>query len=148
MPSANYETARDFLQTYGYIPNMLSKSRYNRRLHRIKPMFTTLFEILGESFVQLNKQNRYAVDIIPIVVCNNIRIRHSKTYTDGSFQGYQYSKRRYFYGLKIHLLVTAQRQPAEFFLTSGSTRDVEGVQYLDFDLLPGSRVYGDKAYNN
>ena len=47
---------------------MLSKSRFNGRLHRTKPMFITLFEILGESFVQLNKQKRYAVDTIPIVV--------------------------------------------------------------------------------
>ena len=47
--SANFETARDFLQTYGFIPNMLSMSRFNRRLHRIKPMFTTLVEILGET---------------------------------------------------------------------------------------------------
>ena len=35
---ANFETARDFLQTHGYIPNMLSKSRFNRRLHRIKTL--------------------------------------------------------------------------------------------------------------
>ena len=145
---ANFETARNFLETHGYIPNMLSKSRFNRRLHRIKPLFITLFEILGESFIQLNKQKRYAVDTIPIVVCDNIRIRRSKIYTDETFRGYQSSKRRYFYGLKIHLLVTAQRQPVEFFLTPGSTGDVEGLQYFDFDLPPGSRVYGDKAYNN
>ena len=33
-------------------------------------------------------------------------------------------------------------------MTPGSTGDVEGLQYFDFDLPPGSRVYGDKAYNN
>ena len=49
---ANFETARDFLQTYGYIPNMLSKSRFNRRLHRIKPMIITLFEILEDSLAE------------------------------------------------------------------------------------------------
>ena len=82
-------------------------------------MFITLFEILGESFVQLNKEKHYAVDTIPIVVCDNIRIRRSKIYTNETFRGYQSSKRRYFYGLKIHLLVTAQRQSVEFFLTTG-----------------------------
>ena len=39
----NYESARHFLKENGYIPNMLSKSRFCRRLHRIKPMFLTLF---------------------------------------------------------------------------------------------------------
>ena len=37
---ANFETDRDFLHTHGYSSNILSKSRFNRRLHRIKPMFT------------------------------------------------------------------------------------------------------------
>ena len=31
----------------GYIPNMLSKSRFNRRLHAISELFITLFLRLG-----------------------------------------------------------------------------------------------------
>jgi hypothetical protein len=73
------------------------------------------------------------------------RIRRSKIYTDKAYRGYQASKRRYFYGLKVHLLVTASRHPVEFFVTPASTGDVEGLQWFDFDLPPG---YGDKAYNN
>ena len=67
---ANLQTTCDFLKTHGYIPKMLSKSRFNRRLHRIKPMFTTLFKILGRSYVQLNQQKIYALDTIPIAVCS------------------------------------------------------------------------------
>ena len=144
----NFTTACEFLKTHRYIPNMLSKSRFNRRLHRIKHKFITLFEILGECFVQLNENKLYAIDTMPVVVCDNIRIRRSKIYTDEAFRGYQASKRRYFYGLKVHLLVTADQQPVEFFLTPGGMSDVEGLQYFDFDLPPGSRIMGDKAYNN
>ncbi len=39
-------------------------------------------------------------------------------------------------------------QSVKFFLTPGSTADVEGLRYFDFDFPPGSRVYGDKAYNH
>jgi hypothetical protein len=35
----DFEKARDFLQTEGYIPTMLSKSRFKRRLYRLEPMF-------------------------------------------------------------------------------------------------------------
>ena len=91
-----------------YLSRMIQE--YSLYFCKIKPMFITLFRHLGESVVQLNEQKRYAVDTIPIVVCGNIRIRRSKIYTDETFRGYQSSKRRYFYGLKIHLLVTAQRQ--------------------------------------
>ena len=126
----HFKTAFDFLKTHHYIPNMLSKSRFNRRLHRIKHKFITLFQILGESFVRLNESKLYAVDTMPIMACDNIRIRRSKRYTDEAFRGYQASKRRYFYGLKVHLLVTADQQPVEFFLTPGGMSDVEGVQYF------------------
>ena len=83
---------------------------------------------------------------MPIMACDNIRIRRSKIYTDEAFRGYQGSKRRYFYGLKGLMLVTGDQQPVEFFLTPGSMSDVSGLQY--FDLPPGSRITGDKAYNN
>ncbi len=42
----NFQVTCDFPQAHGYIPNMLSKSRFNRRLHRIKAMFIILFKIL------------------------------------------------------------------------------------------------------
>ena len=45
----NFEHARHRLQTEGYIPNMLSKSRFNRHLHRNKDLFLTLFRLLGET---------------------------------------------------------------------------------------------------
>jgi len=35
----NIEKARVFLTEHGYIPNMLSKSRLNRRFHSIPPFF-------------------------------------------------------------------------------------------------------------
>ena len=144
----NFTTASDFLKTHRYIPNMLSKRRFNRRLHRIKPMFITLLKILGNCFIELNENKLYAIDTMPIVACDNIRIRRSKIYTDEAFRGYQASKRRYFYGVKVHLLVTADQHPVEFFLTPGSMSDVSGLQYFDFDLPPGSCVTGDKAYNH
>ncbi len=58
------------------------------------------------------------------------------------------SKKRYFYGLKIHLMVTASREPVEFFLTSGSLADVKGLRIFPFALPEGSVVYADKAYND
>ena len=144
----NFETARRYLSTPNYIPSMLSKSQFNRRLHRIKPMFLALFEILAETFKSMNTESRYAIDTIPIPVCDNIRINRCKIYQSEAFRGYQASKKRYFYGVKIHLMVTADHQPVEFYLTPGSTGDVEGLAWFDFDLPEGSLVHGDKAYNN
>lgn len=144
----NFEKARAYLAVGNYIPTMLSKSQFNRRLHRIKPLLLTVFEVLGQTFKSLNTQSIYAIDTIPISVCDNIRIGRSKLYHTEDYRGYQRSKKRYFYGVKVHLLVTADQQPVEFFLTAGGTGDVSGLQWFDFDLPPGSRVYADKAYNH
>src|SRR5216684_1968419 len=76
----------------------------------------------------------YVIDSLPIAVCDNIRIRRSKIYSDENFRGYQASKKRYFYGLKIHLMVTQDGQPVECFLTPGSFGDVDALKYYAYEL--------------
>ena len=144
----NYTSAREFLATHGYVPRMLSKSRFSRRLHRIKPFFLTLFNALGEHWKSLNEGLIYSIDTFPIPVCDNYRIPRAKIYQDEAYRGYIASKKRYFYGLKIHLLATEDGKPVEFLLSPGGFHDATGLYAFDFDLPPGSQLIGDKAYNN
>ena len=144
----NHESARAMLQQHGYIPQMLSKSRLSRRLHRIKDIFIILFDVLGQTWKTLNTDAIYVMDSLPIAVCDNIRIRRSKIYSDENFRGYQASKKRYFYGLKIHLMVTQDGQPVECFLTYGGFGDVDALKYYAYELPDGSIIYADKAYND
>ena len=164
----HHESARAMLKQQGYIPHMLSKSRFNRRLHRIKELFIILFNLLGKTWKTLNTDAKsgqndiakkkkeksassfwpiYVIDSLPIAVCDNIRIRRSKIYSDENFRGYQASKKRYFYGLKIHLMVTQDGQPVECFLTHGGFGDVDALKYYAYELPDGSIIYADKAYN-
>jgi len=144
----NHESARTMLKQYGYIPHMVSKSRFSRRLHRIKAMFIVLFDLLAHTWKTLNTEAIYVIDSIPIAVCDNIRIRRSKIYVHEDFRGYQASKKRYFYGLKIHLMVTQDGQPVECFLTPGGFGDVDALKYYAYELSDGSIIYADKAYND
>jgi Transposase DDE domain len=144
----NHESARAMLKQYGYVPHMLSKSRFSRRLHRLTETFVILFTLLGQTWKMLNTNSIYVIDSLPIAVCDNIRIRRSKIYTDEKFRGYQASKKRYFYGLKIHLLVTQAGQPVECFLTHGGFGDVDALKYYAYELPDGSILYADKAYND
>jgi Transposase DDE domain len=141
-----YERARELLQEQGYIPNMISKSQFSRRLHRLDTLFVTLFRVLGESFKQLNAESVYIIDSAPVAVCDNIRISRNKIYGDEAYRGYQASKKRYFYGVKIHLLVTKDHQPVEFFLSPGAFSDTDALEQFDFDLPEGSQIFADKAY--
>ena len=144
----NFCLTSRYMYEHHYIPTMLSRSRFNRRLHRIADLFLTLFLRLGETWKQLNEKSVYVIDSYPIAVCDNYRIQRSKIYHGEDFRGYIASKKRYFYGLRIHILVTEQGEPVEFFLEPGAFSDTSALGLYNFDLPEGSFVTGDKAYNN
>ena len=58
----NWAHACRWLHTPQYMPQMLSKSRFNRRFHRVKPVFLTLFACLSEVWKQLNAECIYSID--------------------------------------------------------------------------------------
>jgi hypothetical protein len=144
----NHESARAMLQQHNYIPHMVSKSRFSRRLHRIKEIFIVFFNLCAQTWKTLNTEAIYVMDSLPIPVCDHMRIRRSKIYSHEDFRGYQASKKRYFYGLKIHLMVTQDGQPVECFLTPGGFGDVDALKYYAYELPDGSIIYADKAYND
>ncbi|MBK7454551.1 MAG: IS982 family transposase [Anaerolineales bacterium] len=127
---------------------MLSASRFNRRLHRIAELFLTLFLRLGETWKKLNEKSVYVIDSYPISVCDNYRIGRSKFITEKTFEAIFASKKRYFYGLRIHILVTEQGEPVEFFLEPGAFSDTSALSLYNFDVPENSFITGDKAYND
>ncbi|MBD2316372.1 hypothetical protein [Phormidium tenue] len=58
----NFEKARKAMSEPKYIPKMLSRSRFNRRLHRTEAMLLTVFETLGQVWKQLNIASIYSID--------------------------------------------------------------------------------------
>jgi hypothetical protein len=160
----NIDKTRRFLHEYGYIKKMISKSHLNRRIHAIEPaLWRGLFDLLAQAFKERNdpELQAYVVDSLPVPVCDNIRIRRCRIYPleeEGhdddtpkkrkSFRGYIASKRRYFYGLRVHLVVTGAGEPVEFSLAAGSEADVSVLKDLQLDLPEGSTILADKAYTD
>lgn len=144
----NYRQARRMLLSQGYMTKMLSKSRFSRRLHRIKPYFLTLFNLLAEHWKALDTDLHYAIDTLPVIVCDNYHIPRAKLYQVAAYRGYQASKKRFYYGPKLLLMTTETGQPIEFFLTPANVYDGQGLFWFDFDLPVGSWIVGDKAYTD
>lgn len=154
----SFVKARAFLKSAGYMPRMLSKSQFNRRLHKAAPLLQVLFFMLAEVHKTRESEKAredgsasesvYLVDSFPVAACDNIRIDRCKLYQKEEYRGFVASKRRYFYGLKIHVLVTSSGDPVEVFFTPGSRNDTRAMKQFDFDLPEGSTVHGDKAYND
>jgi Transposase DDE domain len=151
--SGNIEASRSFLDEYGYIKKAISKSRFNRRLHAIDPsLWRTLFDLLAEVFKHNNATQSYVVDSLPVAVCDNIRIRRCKLYPPEkhgkAFRGYIVSKRRYFYGLRVHLVVSGAGEPVEFYLAGASEADIAIFKELGLELPEGSIIHADKGYTD
>lgn len=144
----NQALSMRFLVEQGYLKEGLSRSRFCRRLQRLAPCYETLMGVLGDFFKAHNANQHYLVDSMPLAVCDNYRVKRCRIYHDHAYQGYQASKRRYIYGLKIHLLTTEQGEPVEFLLTPAGTADVRTLWAFDFDLPEGAQIVGDKAYND
>jgi hypothetical protein len=156
----NLALTRRFLFTHGYFKHDLSASRFCRRLHAItKEWWRILFRLLGTIFVHAHSKRKdqsnrpregspYVVDSMPVVVCDNIRIRRCKLFQGREYRGYNASKRRYFYGLKVHLLITGEGEPVEFVLTPGSTADIPAFKSFDLDLPEHAVIPADKAYTD
>jgi len=145
----NFERARTMLAEQGYIRGMLSKGRFNVRLHAIsEETWKCLFHILAVTFKALKEEQEYIVDSFPVPVCDNIRIGRCQIYQEEEFRGKIASKRRFFYGLRVHLVITHTGQPVEFMLAPGSWNDVRGLKHLALDLPEGSKLYADRIYTD
>lgn len=144
----NLTQAQTFLYEQRYFTHRLSHSRFIRRLHRCAHLLTPLFHALASLGHEFNPESLYVIDSFPVAACDNIRINRCRRYRGEAWRGYQASKRRYFYGVKVHLVIAASGQPVEFVLTPGADGDCKVLKQLNLDLPEGSTLTGDKAYND
>lgn len=101
--SGNIEKSRKCMKELGFMPMMLGKSRFCRRLKRVKDLIMSLFHQLGEVIKSLSTSTKYLLDSLPVSVCDNIRIKRSRIVKGEDYRGYIASKRRYFYGVRVGL---------------------------------------------
>jgi hypothetical protein len=144
--TGNQQAALDFLSSHGYI-RPLSKSRLNRRLHAIpEALWQLALEALAQAHQAGNPDKMHIVDTCPVPVCRNIRIRRCRIYKGDAFRGYCASKKEYFFGLKVCLIVTEAGNPVEFVLVPGATADITALRCMDLNLPEQSTLLGDGGF--
>ena len=143
----NWETARSYMQSH-HCPQMLSKSRFNRRLHALSACCEQCFRLLGWVFKHSQALQQYVLDSFPVAVCHNIRIRRCRLLQGEDYRGKNASKREYFYGYKVALLINSQGLPVELAFIPGSYADQSALARLDFDLPAGSVVWQDSGFTD
>ncbi len=86
-------------------------SRFIRRINRLEREIEQLFIFLEDLFKRLNGSQVYFVDSFPVEICQIQREKRARLWQDVSLKGYNSSKRRFFYGFKVHMVVTTEREP-------------------------------------
>ena len=143
----NWCTAATYMrQHHGMKP--LDKSGFGRHLHQLSDVLWAVFHALGETLKDLNTATRYVIDSFPVAVCDNMRIGRCKLLKGKAYHGYTASKRRYFYGFKVQLVVTSAGVPVDFYLHAGAEADQTGLRALAPQLPEGSVLYADAGYTD
>ena len=133
--NGNFSRTRLILKHDGYIPNMLSESRLNRRLHEIDLcVWQSIFHAISEVFHKNNQSLEYLVDSMPIEVCMNVRSYRCKLLTGKEFIGFCKAKKKFYYGFKIHMITTHDGKPIEFIITPASMADITAFKLMEIDL--------------
>jgi hypothetical protein len=146
--SGHHEKAMSFMRSTGMVTHMLSKSRFNRRLHQVRELVVDLFFQLSSLIKELNISSEYSIDSFPIHTCDNIRISNSKLIQGEIYRGKKVSMRRYFYGYNVHILSTADGIPVEYTFLPGSMHDSNALKQMPLLVAAGSIIYADNAYTN
>ncbi|VCU52924.1 hypothetical protein TTHN1_00680 [Thermus thermophilus] len=122
------------LRLFTYVP---SPSRFNRRLHALYPLLLPLLHLLAQVWKHLHQAQAYALDTFPLPACENIRAPRSRLFPDKAYRGFIPSKRVYFHGLKLHLLVDDKKFVHEVNLTPGSLHDLASLLLLPWTFPRG-----------
>lgn len=145
----NFSRARHFMMWNGHIQKMLSESRLNRKLHEIEfSTWETVFKIISQAFQKTDNCFEYLVDSMPVEVCANYRSYRCRLLKGKQFIGFCKAKKKFYYGFKLHLITLTNGLPIEFLITPASIADITAFKMMELDLIPNSRIYGDKAYTD
>ena len=144
---SNYSKAIGYMKAH-HCKEMLSESRFNRRLTSAESLLEHLFFVLAEVYKSQNPLDIYLLDTFPVSVCHNIRIGRCRLLKGEQFRGKNTSKRVYFYGFKVAMIITETGWPVEFSLIPASFAEQSALKGLQFNLSSGSRVIGDAGFKD
>lgn len=143
--NGNYFKAHQYAKMM-HLVKAIDYTRFLRRLAKINKVLSTLFVFLSSLFQRLNGTQIYSVDSFPVELCQITRQSRVRLWSDPSLKGYNASKGRFFYGFKVHMLVTTDKEPVMVYISEGSQHDVTAGYHFMKYLPKKSIAIGDKGY--
>ena len=141
----NYYNAHQFY--LGMKPSyLIDYSRFIRRLNNLSYAIEGIFRALSEIFYQATNSKIYSVDSFPVEVCKIERSQSCNVYNHKDMKGYNSSKKRWFYGFKVHMVVTTDKEPVNCYISYANEHDATAAKKYLPAMKPDTIVIGDKGY--
>ena len=141
----NYYKAHHYVIGMNLV-KQIEYSRFTRRISQLENQIEALFVFLSELFKKINHSQIYSVDSFPVEICQIQREKSLKLWRDVKMKGYNASKKKYFYGFKVHMVVTTNQEPVSCYISEGSMHDTKASYAFLPDLPKGAIIIGDKGY--
>jgi replicative superfamily II helicase len=142
--NSNHDKAISWLHYTKYFSVMLSLSRYNRRVHRLKYVIEFCTEKMFELF--LNNET-FIIDSMPLPVCKRARARRNRKVRGRKYCGYCAAKKEKFFGFRLHVITLTNGIPVSIQILPGAFHDLTPMYEITYSLPKNSVLIGDKAYN-
>lgn len=129
-------------------PNLIERSRFNRRRKRLYSYIQKLNQIIAS---RLNEnEDAYIVDSIPVPVCQIAREKRSKickeVFENAPDKGFSAVSKAYYYGYKLHLITSVRGVFQSMDMTKASVHDVHYLSGIKYSGLNNCVLLGDKGY--
>lgn len=125
------ESQRRFCMT---LVSFISRSRFNRRTRQLLPLLSLIRQKLNQE-VDLHGQF-LIIDSFPVPVCHPIRNYRARIFQDSADVGYNATKRQYYYGFKVHMVVSSDGYLLNYIVTKASVHDSKVAEELILNTLP------------
>ncbi|MCB2830524.1 IS982 family transposase, partial [Streptococcus dysgalactiae] len=122
--------------------NLLERSRFNRRTKQLIWLVQLIRQALSGA---ISPDTIVIMDSFPLPLCQPIRNHSAKIFNDCADIGYNAAKNLWFYGFKVHMLVTLSGFILNYVVTPASVHDIKVVDELLEDCRQ-SVVLADLGY--
>lgn len=129
-------------------PNLIDRSNYNRRRKNLIGFYSIITQRIAN---KLNDgENVFIVDSMPLPVCNIARAGRSdvlrEEFETSPDKGYSAITKTYFYGYKLHLIISARGVYKSMDITKASVHDIKYLSDVKYSNMNNCTLLGDKGY--
>ena len=122
--------------------HLLERSRFNRRARQLIWLVQVIRQAMN---AHISPDAIVIIDSFPLPLCQPVRNYRVRRFNEIADIGYNASKHLWFYGFKVHMLVTLSGYILNYVVTPASVHDIKAVD----ELLEGCRqsvILADLGY--